>query len=61
VAWLVIDLLLGVLALVGLALVVLNLWRKVKDLAREVSRAGEAVGRATEELSELQAQLPPRA
>lgn len=59
--WLVVDLLLGVLALAGLALVVLRLWRKVKALAREVSRAGEAVGRATEELSALQVQPPPRA
>ena len=54
-AWLVVDILLGVLALVGLALVVLNLWRKVKELGREVARAGEAIGRATDELAELQA------
>jgi hypothetical protein len=61
VAWLVVDVLLGVLALGGLALVVLSLWRKVKDLGREVSRAGDAIGRATEELAELQAERPPHA
>ena len=53
--WLVIDILLGLLALVGLGLVVLGLWRKVKELGREVARAGDAIGRATEELAELQA------
>ena len=53
--WLLIDLLLGVLALAGLALVVLGLWRKVKALSREVSRAGEAIGSATDSLAQLQA------
>lgn len=53
--WLLIDLLLGVLALVALAFVVLGLWRKVKALSREVSRAGEAIGSATESLAQLQA------
>ena len=56
--WVLIDILLGVAALVGLALVVLGLWRKVKELGRELGRAGEAIGRATEELAELQAALP---
>ena len=53
--WLLIDLLLGVLALVVLALVVLGLWRKVKALSQEVSRAGEAIGSATDSLAQLQA------
>jgi hypothetical protein len=41
--------------------VLLGLWRKVKELGREVARAGEAIGRATDELAELQAEMPPRA
>jgi hypothetical protein len=59
VLWVLLDVLIGVAALVGLALVVLGLWRKVKDLGRELARAGDAIGRATEELAELQAALPP--
>ena len=57
--WVVVDILLGVLALVGLAIVVLSLWRKVKELGHEVARAGEAIGRATDELATLQAEQPP--
>ena len=57
--WVLVDVLLGVLALIALALIVLGLWRKVKDLGRELSRAGEVIGRATDELAELQAALPP--
>ncbi|MDT7571783.1 MAG: hypothetical protein QOE05_1957 [Actinomycetota bacterium] len=56
--WLVVDLLLGLIALVGLALVLLGLWRKVKELGREVGRAGEAIGRATDALADLQAGSP---
>lgn len=59
--WIVVDVALGLVALVALALVVLGLWRKVKDLGRELSRAGEAIGQATDELAQLQAQQPPRA
>jgi uncharacterized membrane protein len=63
VRWVLLDLLIVLLALGGLALVVLGLWRKVKDLAREVGRAGETVGAATEKLAELQAvtadRVPP--
>ena len=57
--WILIDVLLGVLALVALAFVVLGLWRKVKELGREVSRAGEAIGKATDQLAELQASVSP--
>jgi uncharacterized membrane protein len=59
VVWILIDVLLGVLALVALAFVVLGLWRKVKELGREVSRAGEAIGKATDQLAELQAAVSP--
>jgi hypothetical protein len=59
VPWVIVDVLLGLLALVALGFVVLGLWRKVKDLGREVARAGDAIGKATDELAELQASVPP--
>ncbi|GAC1443746.1 MAG: hypothetical protein NVS3B26_06350 [Mycobacteriales bacterium] len=61
VIWVLIDAVVGVLALLGLAVVGLGLWRKVKDLGREVGRAGESIGRATDELAQLQSRTPPRA
>jgi hypothetical protein len=61
VLWVVVDILLVLCALAGLAAVVLGLWRKVKELGREVARAGDAIGRATQELANLRADLPPRA
>jgi hypothetical protein len=60
VRWVLLDLLIGLSALVGLGFVVLGLWRKVKDLSREVGRAGESVGRATDELARLSAEDPRR-
>lgn len=59
--WVLVDVALGLVALVVLAVVVLGLWRKVKSLGRELNRASEVIGRATDELAELQAQSPPRA
>ncbi|MBK5307791.1 MAG: hypothetical protein JJD92_13995 [Frankiaceae bacterium] len=59
--WVIVDIVLAVLALAGLGLVVLNLWRKVKELGREVARAGEAISAATDQLADVQAQLPPHA
>ena len=58
--WLLLDVAIGLIALAGLAFVGLGLWRQVKDLGREVARAGEAIGRATDELAGLQAKTPPR-
>ena len=58
--WVLLDLLIGLSALVGLGFVVLGLWRRVKDLSREVGRAGESVGRATDELARLSAADPRR-
>ena len=58
--WVLIDVLLGLAALVGLALVVLGLWRQIKDLGREVARAGDALGRATDDLAALQAKTAAR-
>jgi hypothetical protein len=59
VLWVIVDVLLALLALGGLGLVVLGLWRRVKDLGREVARAGDAIGKATDQLAELQAAVPP--
>jgi hypothetical protein len=59
VLWVIVDVLLALLALGGLGFVVLGLWRKVKDLGREVARAGDAIGKATDQLAELQAAVPP--
>jgi hypothetical protein len=53
VRWVLLDLLIAFSALACLGVVVLRLWRKVKDLSREVGRAGESVGRATDELARL--------
>jgi hypothetical protein len=61
VVWVLLDVLLVLLSFVVLGVVLLGLWRKVKELGREVGRAGEAIGRATQELADLQADLPPRA
>ena len=58
--WLLLDVAIGLIALAGLTFVALGLWRQVKDLGREVARAGEAIGRATDDLAELQAKTPPR-
>lgn len=56
--WVLIDVVMAVAALAVLGVVVLGLWRKVKELGREVSRAGEAIGAATDKLAELQAERP---
>jgi hypothetical protein len=61
VLWVVLDILLVLAALTGLALVLLGLWRKVKELGREVARAGEAITKATDDLARVQAQTPPSA
>ena len=59
--WVAIDVLICLAALSALGLVGLGLWRKVKELGREVGRAGDAIGRATDDLARLQAESPPRA
>ena len=55
--WVLLDiaLVLGALAVLGLLL--LRLWRRVVSLGREVSRASEAIARATDELAAL---APPQ-
>jgi hypothetical protein len=60
VRWVLLDLLLVLLALVFLGAMALGLWRKVKDLGREVARAGETIGQATDALAELQAAAADR-
>jgi hypothetical protein len=61
VVWVILDVFLVLLSFVMLGVILLGLWRKVKDLGREVGRAGDAIGRATQQLADLQAELPPRA
>ncbi len=52
--WVLLDLLIARSALVCLGVVVLRLWRKVKDLSREVGQAGDAVARASDALAQAQ-------
>lgn len=59
--WLLLDVLIVLLAAGVLGVLLLGLWRKVTALGREVSRSGDAIGRATDELARQQAQLPPSA
>ena len=56
--WVLVDVLLVLIALAVLGAILLGLWGKVKDLGREVGRAGEAIGAATDKLAELQAERP---
>jgi hypothetical protein len=58
VLWVLLDVLIGLSALVLLGFAVLGLWRKVKDLGREVGRAGDSVGRVTDELARLSEENP---
>ena len=57
-AFVLLDVAIGLLALVVLALVGLLLWRRVKALSRLVSAAGTQVGAATALLADLQAARP---
>ena len=54
--WVLLYLLIALVSLGCLGAVVLSLWRKVKALAAEVSRAGEAVGTASDALAAAQAE-----
>ncbi|MCA1710526.1 MAG: hypothetical protein LC789_02355 [Actinobacteria bacterium] len=58
--WVLLDLLLVLLALGFLGVLALGLWRRVKDLGREVTRAGETIGQATDALAELQSAVAER-
>jgi hypothetical protein len=61
VVWLLIDVLLGVIAFSVLGMLLLKLWRQVRSLGAEVSRAGDAIAQATDELARVQAEAPPSA
>ena len=52
--WILLDVVLALLALSLLVVVGLSLWRRVKALGREVSRAGELVAQATAQLEQVQ-------
>ena len=53
-AWIVLDVGIGLLAVALLVGVGLGVWRRVKALSGELARAGEVVGGLTAALSELQ-------
>lgn len=52
--WLLLDLLLVLAAFVGLGVAGLTLWRRIKELSRQVAKAGETVGAASETLAAAQ-------
>jgi len=58
VRWILIDVALALLAIAGLGLLLLRLWRKVKALSTTVARASDTIGKATEGLAAAQAQGP---
>jgi len=58
VRWILIDLALALLAIAGLGLLLLRLWRKVKELSTTVARASDTIGQATDALVVAQAQGP---
>jgi len=58
VRWILVDVVLALLSVGLLALVGLSLWRRVKRLGREVSRAGELVAQATAQLEQAQSAAP---
>ena len=45
--WIAVDVLVALVALFGLALVCLRLWRQTKALGTTLARAGESVGEAS--------------
>ncbi len=51
--WILVDVVLGLVAVGLLAVVGLSVWRRVKALGREVSRAGELLDRATAQLEQV--------
>ena len=51
--WVLIYLAIGLTTLVVLGFLLLGLWRKVKALSGEVSRASARIGPATDELARL--------
>ena len=53
VRWILLDLALALLAVTGLALLLLRLWGKVKVLTRTVGEASELIAQATFALGEL--------
>ncbi len=60
-SWTVLDLALGLLALIALAVLCLRLWRQTKALARETSRASAQLAQARTVMSRLQDDGPAAA
>ena len=53
--WVVLYVAVGVLSIVGLALLTLRLWRQVRQLGRDVAAAGERINRAMTEIDQISA------
>ena len=58
--WVFVDIAIGLLAVLGLALAVLRLWRRTKTFTRAVGEASDAVAAVNERLAAAQAAMPPR-
>ena len=58
--WVVLDIVLVLMAVGFLVVLGLGLWRKVKELSRAVGRAAETIGKATEQLAQLQSAVADR-
>ena len=52
--WLLLGIAIALASLVVLALVLLSLWRRTKELGRAVAAAGEAVAVGSEAMAQLQ-------
>ena len=58
--WVLLDVLLGVTAVVGLVVALIRLWRGVKAFTRAAGEAGDTVGKASDALAAAQAAQPAR-
>ena len=58
--WVLLDVAIGLMAVVGLVVALLSLWRRVKAFTRAAGAAGDAVGTASDALAAAQATQPAR-
>ena len=58
--WVLVDVAIGLLAVLGLAVAILRVWRRAKVLTRAVGEAGDAVAVVNERLAAAQAAMPTR-
>jgi hypothetical protein len=60
VLWVLLDVAIGLIAVLGLVMVLLSLWRRVKAFTRAAGEAGDTVGKASDALAAAQAAQPAR-